>query len=123
MKVRNGFVSNSSTSSFCIYGASINSTKAEEIINRLKIDRDKYKGYDPNDVTETLEGYVSDKSNLDVENPPSEYDYGLYIGLSWDKMKDDETLAEFKSRIESEIKEVINEELKCSICSEAWSNY
>jgi len=105
MKIRNGFVSNSSSSSFCIYGAYINSS-----------DFEKFGMPEGADVWDWAEG-------LDVpglETHSSDYDYGFYIGRSWSSVKDDETGLQFKESVEKAIKEAFGEELKCGTCSEAW---
>ena len=94
MKIRNGFVSNSSTSSFCIYGAAIDKSKVDE------------------DAVEKagLEYHRGDPNNGD--------DY-VYIGRSWCSIKDDETGAQFKKNIEILLKEMF-ETTKCSTYEEAW---
>ena len=81
MKVRKGFVSNSSSSSFCVVGKQYNEEDYEKIFN-----------------------------DLDWESPIygvriTEYD-PYTVGLSIDKMKDEETLAEFKKRAYEEIHKI-----------------
>lgn len=78
MKVRKGFVSNSSSSSFCVVGKQYNEEDYEKIFN-----------------------------DLDWESPIygvriTEYD-PYTVGLDINKMKDEETLAEFKKRAYEEI--------------------
>lgn len=81
MKVRKGFVSNSSSSSFCVVGKQYNEEDYEKIFN-----------------------------DLDWESPIygvriTEYD-PYTVGLSINKMKDEETLAEFKKRAYEEIHKI-----------------
>jgi len=90
MKVRTGFVSNSSTSSFCLLGISIgsDSERYEEINTAIG----KKWGYKDNPIT--ARGGLED------------YDSDHLVGAWPHKMKDNETLWEFKSRICSAMKEV-----------------
>jgi hypothetical protein len=96
MKLRNGFVSNSSTSSFLIFGVCIEgnyetSEKIDEIITKL---------------------------NLGLEvHAPGDYD-SVYIGQSWDEVGDDETGLQFKDRVTAELVK-LNEELAKNIPSES----
>lgn len=81
MKVRKGFVSNSSSSSFCVVGKQYNEEDYEKIFN-----------------------------DLDWESPIygvriTEYD-PYTVGLDINKMKDEETLAEFKKRAYEEIHKI-----------------
>jgi hypothetical protein len=84
MKIRQGFVSNSSSTSFCLL--CINSKEKFDI----DIDEDG------------LEEKFAN-SDLDYEYAVEGYD-AQYIGMSPYQMKDDETLLQFKQRIVDEFK-------------------
>ena len=102
MKIRNGFVSNSSSSSFLIYGICIDESELE-----MK------DGEDPWDAIDRIfEGKFS------IDQP---YD-SLYIGESWSDIKDDETGAEFKQRIEKTFEKGFGHKVECGTHSEAWMN-
>ena len=78
MKIRNGFVSNSSSSSFCILGILIETG-----------DNSYFKSFD---------------SKLLVEEYGIEtYCESSFLGAYPEQMKDDETLAQFKERIIADI--------------------
>ena len=78
MKIRQGFVSNSSSSSFMIYGAIFSSLDSQ--------------------VVEAFE-----EAGLEVYCP---FDDDYYIGMSWDGVGDNETGGEFKKRVENTIRNV-----------------
>lgn len=104
MKISNGFISNSSSSSFLIFGYDISQDELKEISQKLECEED---------VEE-----VADKLNLNVEY--GQYD-STYIGKSWDDIGDDETGRQFKDTIENAIKQYLPN-IKCSTHSEAWYN-
>ena len=81
MKIRIGFVSNSSSSSFCLFGVFVG---------------DSNKSYD--EACKLVEG-----NELCVENACDECDNSVYVGLPPEKMKEDETLREFRERIKSQL--------------------
>jgi len=102
MKTRNGFVSNSSTSSFLIYGAFFE----EEYIVKHYGDHDGFE--------EAFKG-----SKVAVVYPCVEYDSGLYVGLSWDAIEDNETGGQFKEKIKTAIEKVIGKDVECSTHEDA----
>ena len=85
MKIRTGFVSNSSSSSFCLLG--------------IEASNKKY-GVDTEEIYEEIE-----KTDLENENS-IEWDGDQYLGMSPAQMKDDETLLQFKQRIVDELKKL-----------------
>jgi hypothetical protein len=126
MKIRNGFVSNSSSSSFVLYGIYLED--ASELPQQLA---PKYlQGYF--DWLETYEYRSSPEpqtaDNIDEDDFNEWMDYGMplgktendnslqirrdydsdcaYIGLSYTQLKDDETGADFKKRATQEIAEM-----------------
>jgi hypothetical protein len=81
MKVRQGFVSNSSSSSFLMYGVWVDSTEELE----------EYRYGDK----EAPEG-------ITIDAP--EGDGTLCVGASWDSVGDNETGAQFKARVEEAVR-------------------
>ncbi len=78
MKIRSGFVSNSSSSSFCILGLEVNEDTFE------KVDSISYSQRDAN----SLESHYG----ISCEDQ-------RYIGFCPEKMQENETLDQFKDRI------------------------
>jgi hypothetical protein len=92
MKIRQGFVSNSSSSSFLIYGVCVGGNC--DLRNRC------------------------DKLKLTCKQPI--YTDDMYIGRSWSEVKDDETGEQFKKRVEKELTEFFGKETKCETLEAAW---
>lgn len=96
MKIRQGFISNSSTTSFCIYGACLDDDQMpileskEDLVNKFGLEEHR--------------GECGDH----------------YIGRSWDRIKDDETGAQFKESIRAALKEIFGKDFECHTIEEAY---
>lgn len=102
MKTRTGFVSNSSSSSFCMIGA---------IINTGKITNPEFLNTDDDThfcLQELLDDRVRDNGyNLYLEM----IEDSLFIGYTYNEMKKDETKFEFETRLTEEINHFLKKEL------------
>ena len=109
MKLRKGFVSNSSSSSFLIYGAWIDNDEARE---KLLSDEEKK---ELAEIEET-EPYELGEFLYDKEmcvHTEMEYDERSAFGKSWAKIGDDETGREFKASVEKRLKEMFGRDIEC----------
>ena len=108
MKVRIGFVSNSSTTSFCIYGVLLDEA---ELVERLNLSEEG--------ISDTIYE-LADKNNLYCTMPPDSGEY--YLGVDWPEIGDKETGAEFKKRVAKKLKEVfhLTEKQEYATHSEGW---
>jgi hypothetical protein len=88
MKVRNGFVSNSSSSSFLIWGAMV---KQSDVA--IPDDMEKY-------------DFIETTGNL-VQYAGPDDDYCFYVGRCPSECGGDETMNQFKARVEAEAKEFL----------------
>lgn len=91
MKTRIGFVSNSSSTSFCIYGVCQQIDENQE-----------------NDL---------EKAGLEIHRSP--YGEDMYVGASWYSIQDDETAGQFKNKVKSIIESVLGP-VECSTYEESW---
>ena len=106
MKIRNGFVSNSSSSSFCIYGAEIEVTVAEED------DGD-------DDAYETASEEMAEKAEKMGLSVHNDYENNsMYIGREWSSVGDNETGSQFKKDVEKKLEKLTGKKQDCDTIDE-----
>lgn len=115
MKIRQGFVSNSSTSSFCIYGTCISSSELEELLKSEYKAMIALSSEEPDeDELEYDWGTVLDDLFSNEDGNWTYYDIGgdgeYFIGRSWTDIDDNETGRQFKDKIEAVISKYFNTE-------------
>jgi hypothetical protein len=119
MKIRKGFVSNSSSSSFIVLGTSFDNEN-EEVARLLGKTVEEVEEGDSYDMEEELEDRAF---KLGLEFSSGGDDYAYYVGVSPFDIKDNETGAEFKQRVEKAVKEFMKEEtVKLVPIEEVWRN-
>lgn len=123
MKIRAGFVSNSSSSSFCIYGLSMDIGEIEDFISNtenktdeenIRLAKLKLNGDDESDVYEFLEKI---EKKFGFSTWTSE-DGECYIGRDFTSIGDDETGREFKNSTEEKLKSIFGNDVKVSAIEE-----
>ena len=85
MKIRNCFVSNSSSSSFCLWGVAMSTSQYEE----------------------EFEVRLSDSASLTYCYGLEDYSGKVVVGVSPGSMGEEETLGQLKARIAGELNEII----------------
>jgi hypothetical protein len=124
MKIRTGFVSNSSSSSFLLYGVTFEGEF--EVIEALGIsEADAEEKYlDVESGEEIIEEFLGEDKfkNLVKENNIGfwGHDGTLYFGASWDTVRDNETGAQFKERIQNAVNQILTDMRQCTTQKEAW---
>jgi hypothetical protein len=108
MKFRGGFVSNSSSSSFCIYGLYLEEAEYSKISD----------GYDLN---EDVDKKLQDAGLSSVHLVTGQGDGYAYIGRDYSDIGDDETGRQFKDSVEKAVALLFpGQEKKCGMHEESW---
>jgi len=119
MKIRQGFVSNSSTTSFCIYGIAFETdVLAAEMLDKFNISEDEFNDKYYGSLYELMEKEMDDIDGFEWHEP--DYSDTFYIGRSWALVRNNETGAEFKAKIEKILKEKFGDDIEFSTLEEAW---
>lgn len=111
MKVRNGFVSNSSSCSFCIYGIAVDEDELKSVYEAVKGETD-LDSYD-------IAGAISEETNVEFHKPS--YDDTYYFGIDACDVGDNETGAQFKERVKSALSKYFPNK-NFSYLEEAWED-
>lgn len=107
MKVRNGFVSNSSSTSFALYGAYVSDDQVMAAgLHKGLFTEEKQDDYEAYDVIDTL----LEEVDLTYSTPNGEY----LVGQDYDDMGEDETKKQFQERIKNTLQEIFGGDIICS---------
>ena len=98
MKVRLGFVSNSSSSSFSYLGI-----RFSNLEDKIKVEIE-----DTYDFLEDKFGWESEETFISYTSGIEDYYDDFVIGVSVDNLKDEETILEAKIKIANEINKVLD---------------
>ncbi len=117
MKIRQGFVSNSSSSSFCMYGVELSHEDMKQFISD-DIDTTKscwHYDLDWYDVTSEINKKFGEDFSFEYDGESCEC---FYIGKTLKSLKDDETGKDFKESVDVKVKEFFGKEKSCHIYNE-----
>ena len=105
-----GFVSNSSSTSFCIYGKRFDSDEIPKLLEKLQITNT----YDISDRLKEL-GYK-------LQSQQGQYDT-VYVGKEWKNIGLKETGKQFMDNIKTELADLLNEkDVNGDTYEEGWFN-
>ena len=104
MKIRTGFVSNSSSSSFCIYGTYL---EEQEEISGIDMDEDYEK------IDKFWDKFEKKASKLGVEVYRDRECNCVYLGRSYSTIEDDETGKSFKEATEKSLEKLLDKKVTC----------
>jgi len=119
MKIRVGFVSNSSTSSFCIYGCYLGQEEALELLLTSGV-ISKEQAEDGKDDSYDVFDDIATNNKIEFHSMP--YVYTTWFGFNFPSIPDDVNVGEWKKEKEKALKKLFGDSVKCDIYSEAWND-
>jgi hypothetical protein len=130
MKIKLEHVTNSSSVSFVVMGAYIEGKDiADEKVEKLMEEKKSFFGESTlNEVKSNPYEYIDyliKGTNLEYSTGPDDYSYGdrgIYIGIEYTNMDEDETLRQFKDRVREQLKEALGNEIQVSHIEMGWED-
>lgn len=137
MKIRNGFVSNSSSSSFLIFGIAVEEeSKIADLLKTTKfLKQDEYPRLrvDPNgelldedEIESMMDDGIGEVLYLLLQDSELEHagngDYGHFIGRCWSTVGDNETGGQFKQSVRDLLDAMGFDGSKASTCEGSYYN-
>lgn len=121
MKIRRSFVSNSSSCSFCIYGAAVNGNDLSEVLKENGFMEESHEN-----IEDWLYGSEGDKFleklGLVAQMPLYDEEEIIYIGRYWKDIPDNSTGKEFKAGVQNTLSQIFKETPICTTYEYAWEN-
>jgi len=114
MKTRNGFVSNSSTTSFCIFGSAIDEEECAKLIREKYSQDAKFEDGENDDIIDEWANHAGLELHYGYDRCEA------YLGRSWSSVQDDETGRAFKESVQKALKDLLGKEIKCETIVEAF---
>jgi hypothetical protein len=120
VKIRQGFVSNSSSTSFCIYGAYVDEDESTGYADKKK--KKSGEDYDCDDDYPEFTKFSKKAATMGLEFYHSYEGGGMWVGVAPDNIKDDETGKQFKASVEEKLKKLFKIPMDCSWYTEEISS-
>lgn len=127
MKIRCGFVSNSSSSSFAVsmFGIELNDDQIDILKEKLYGKEEDVDDYDlcEYDAEYVTKEFPNIKNIYVTGSNTDDNDYRIFIGRDWKTIGDEETGKQFKESTESSISEILGNKVKCKAIFDSWEYY
>lgn len=113
MKLRVGFVSNSSSTSYIIWGMNVEFDHLKKrFIKEILANKPDWANEDDGWIEDNWDSVVEKLTDLELHYGECDYECGSDIGRSFDTIGDDETGREFKDGVDKKLREILKDSIE-----------